>query len=124
MKETPFEFETSAAYRMSQELAREIDEALQFSRKEQKPPRAPEEQALLDAVVSVAVALARGAGCRSDHCRKRHADNALKNAYGCVPMLGRVRAMGIITEQEQEQFREKIARITGDISNLSGDFDD
>ena len=124
MKEMPFEFETSAAYRMSQELVREIDEALQFSRKEQKQPRAPEEQALLDAALSVAVTLARGAGCRSEHCRKRHADNALKNAYGCVPLIDRIRAMGNITEQEHEQFREKVARITGEITNLSDDIDD
>lgn len=124
MKESPFEFESSAAYRMSQELASEIDEALHFSRKESRQPRVAEEQALLDAVLSVAVALARSAGCRSEHCRKRNADMALKNAYGCIPLIDRIRAMDIITDQEQDRFREKVARIAGEITNLSDDIDD
>ena len=119
-----FEFEQNSAYQRALALCTDMDGALRLSRKMRSNQNRPEEQQLLDTALSVADSIARTQGCRTVHCRNRLFMTALKNAYACVPVIDRLRAMQIITDSEHGKFHAGIEALVNEIQDALADLDE
>ena len=105
----------NSAYQAALRLMKDMDAALQFSRAERKAERggerAPEPQYLLDRVLAAAQDIARAESCRASECRTQYLIAARENVFACLPILDRIRDMGILVEKENSQFREDLAAL-------------